>query len=60
MKVLVNVNQASKAITTDDGIIHGTFCGNPVEHIEKSITLELIKQGVSPDDIIKMKNNDLL
>lgn len=60
MKVLVNVDPQTLAITTDDGIAHGTFCGVPIEHKDKNIVLDLVKQGVTAEDIIKMKNNDLL
>jgi len=38
-----------------------TFVGmKPFELKQPSPVLELIKQGITPDEIIKLKNNDLL
>ena len=63
MKILLEYDEVSKQVTDKNGLILTTgifdLVGFDLEETSTDV-LALIKQGVSPDEIIKLKNNDLL
>lgn len=61
MKILLEYDELTGTLTGSNGLIAIMQGMIGFEQKDKSeIVLDLVKQGVSPDDIIKMKNNDLL
>ncbi len=61
-KVVLNLD-SNNNVTDDTGMLIGMLTSPPVLHVEKTLaelTLQLIKQGVTPEEIIKLKNADLL
>lgn len=61
-KVIVDIDEINNVYDKYGVLIQGVllYRDNFNEYKENSITLELIKQGVSPDEIIKLKNNGLI
>jgi len=58
MKVLLEYDETTGIITDASNMLVGTLMG--VKSFDQSINVaELIKLGVTPDEIIKMKNQDL-
>ena len=62
MKILLEYDEVSGVVTGANGSIVTCFglTGFPMPKNENSLTLDLIKQGITPDEIIKLKNNDLI
>lgn len=62
MKIILNYDTTSGNIEDDNGAYVGSAAGMEFEPLteQKNATLELIKNGVTPDEIIKLKNNDLI
>lgn len=61
MKAIFEYNAATGEIKDRSGNVVYMMNMTPFEEeVNKSPVLELIKQGVTPDEIIKLKNNDLL
>jgi len=60
MKILVEYDEKTGVLLDANGMTIGTFI-NAKSFPQKNViaVTELIKLGVSPDDIIKMKNQDL-
>ena len=61
MKVIFDYNETTGEIRDKNGMsicMIGMIPFDPEK--EQAPVLELIKQGVSPDEIIKLRNNDLL
>ena len=60
MRIILEYNEASGTITDKAGtstIFMGLIGFEPEKD---TLVLDMIKQGVTPDEIIKLKNNDLL
>ena len=65
MKTLFEYDAATGAITDAVGVVTYMtgMMGFPIEEPQENtgqITLNLVKLGVTPDEIIKLKNNDLI
>jgi hypothetical protein len=62
MKVILDYDEVTNEIRDASGVLVTCFAGLKGFESEqpKAPVLELIKQGVSPDEIIKLRNNDLL
>lgn len=61
MKKIIMVLTDGGNVETEDGIHIGPMIGNAVEFKPQSdISLQLVKQGLTVDDIIKLKNADLI
>lgn len=62
MRILLEYDQTTGQLFDAKSMYVGTYAGATGFEQEKqsSITLDLIKQGVTPDEIIKLKNNDLI
>ena len=63
MKILLEYDKATNQLTDRNGTIVTTGIFDPVGFSPEGgpcTVLELVKQGISPDEIIKLKNNDLL
>ena len=59
----LHYNTMTGDITDNTGTLVANFCGYaPVEIKESTgeLVLNLVKQGISADEIIKLKNSDLL
>jgi len=61
MKILLEYDAATGQLKDIKGLAVTLFgaVGFEIDD-DKAPVLELIKQGVTPDEIIKLKNNDLL
>ena len=62
-KIVLNFDESSRGVSDSNGIFVGTLAGEPDEFIESNdgdLTLQLVKQGVTVDEIIKLKNADLI
>lgn len=58
-KITLEYNEATGEMKDKNGLT--TFMSGMVSlESDKAQVLELIKQGVTPDEIIKLKNHDLL
>jgi len=61
MKILLEYDQKSGILIDKNGISISYIGLAGFDIAEKSeVTIELIKQGVTPDEIIKLKNQDLI
>lgn len=61
MKKIVVVLDNNNNVNSLDGMYIGTVQGKYQEYkSSQDVVLELVKQGLSTEDIIKLKNNDLL
>jgi hypothetical protein len=62
-KQYLNYDTTTGNITDADGtlvtVLMG-FCPVNIEQYSGELVLQLVKQGVSPDEIIKLKNADLI
>ena len=61
-KVILNLDSGNQ-VTDNDGGLVGHLIGSYDEVVDTSTadtTLQLVKQGVTVDEIIKLKNADLL
>jgi len=62
-KVILYINE-TKMIYDSDNVYIGTLASEPVLYVEQTsraeVTLQLIKAGVSPDDVINLARSDLL
>ena len=58
MKIILNYDTVSMNVTTDTGVIIGVMAETPQQ--ANNLTLDLVKQGVTVDEIIKLKNSDLI
>ena len=61
-KIILELDQ-NNGVYDDQGNLVGTLMGNCKDYEEDntaSTTLQLVKQGVTVDEIIKLKNADLL
>lgn len=60
-KIILNLDENTKTVTDNSGCHIGTMTGEIVEVKNiAEITLQLVKQGVTVDEIIKLQNADLL
>ena len=60
-KIILKYDQSTSIVTDDTGAPVGTLTSQPVlANTQADITLALIKQGVTVDELIKLKNADLL
>jgi len=61
MKVVFEYDSATGVIMDKNGMTVSLMGMQPFETTEgKDAVLNLVKLGVTPDEIIKLKNNDLL
>lgn len=60
-KVVVTLDTLNNAIMDNQGQFIGTLCGDAdtLPTIAET-TLQLVKQGVSVEDIVKLKNSELI
>ena len=61
MKIILEYDSATGMLTDKNGLT--VFLNNAAgfdEEKQPAPVMELIKQGVTPDEIIKLKNHDLL
>ena len=60
-KIILNYDQSTGNVTDDTGAHVGVLTSQPVlANTQSDTTLALVKQGVTVDEIIKLKNADLL
>ena len=62
-KIVLNFEETTSAVTDNSGMFMATLTEPPVEFEESTsgdLTLQLVKQGVTVDEIIKLKNADLI
>ena len=60
-QVILNYDQQTGAISDSNGVFIGNLSGPVEEYIPvAATTLALVKQGVSVEEIVKLKNNDLI
>ena len=60
-KIILNYDQSTGNVTDDTGAHLGVLASQPVlANTQSDITLALVKHGVTVDEIIKLKNADLL
>jgi len=62
-KIVLNFDEGSTQVTDNNGGYIGVLTSQPDEFIESNdgdLTLQLVKQGVTVDEIIKLKNADLI
>ena len=60
-KIILNFDQSTNNVLDDSGAIVGCLMSNPVPVSDKGeTTLALIKNGVTVDEIIKLKNSELI
>ena len=60
MKAIFEYDESTGMISDANGLSAYMIGMKSFIEDKKSPVLELIKQGVTPDEIIKLKNNDLL
>ena len=61
MKILVDYDQTTGAVTLPDGYItYGVAGAQFNEHKDESSILDLVKQGLTADDLINLKKQDLI
>lgn len=60
MKAIFEYNKTTGEIRDAEGNSVYLISAVPFEEEYRPPVLDLIKQGVSPEEIIKLKNNDLL
>jgi hypothetical protein len=61
-KIILNLDEANNNVTDNDGVHVGVLTSPPVSapDIQATLVLQLIKQGITVDEIIKLDNADLL
>lgn len=62
-QIILNYDPSTTEVKTDSGLYIGTVTEPIKEYIpnvEAEITLALVKLGLTVDDIIRLKNNDLI
>ncbi len=62
-KVILNLDESTLNITDNTGAFVGTLISIDVADTVNAageLTLQLVKQGVSVDEIVKLKNADLI
>lgn len=60
MKGIFEYEPTTGIITDKNGLSFAMLNMIPFDEDKSQLVLDLIKQGVTPDEIIKLKNNDLL
>lgn len=62
-KVIFEYDSESGEVKDSNGVVsYVTPNMKPftIEDSKAAVTLQLVKQGISPDEIIKLRNNDLI
>ena len=62
-KVILNLDESTLNLTDDNGNFIGTLSSIDLVDAAKisgELTLQLVKQGVAVDEIVKLKNADLI
>ena len=62
-KIILNLDESTLSVTDNTGAFVGTLANIDVAdtvNIAGELTLQLVKQGVSVDEIVKLKNADLI
>jgi hypothetical protein len=61
MKIVLEYDESTGLITSGNGMTTTLFGMIGVEEYRSAApVLELVKQGLSTDDIVKLRNNDLI